>query len=82
MTGDAKICRTIEHIEREVGPIDILVNNAGYGNEGTFEESSLDDLRRQFDVNVFGAVAVTQAVLPYMRKRRSGHSSTSPRWAV
>ena len=70
---DAKVEQTAARIEREVGPIDVLVNNAGYGHEGTFEESSLDDLRRQFEVNVFGAVAVTKAVLPFMRKRRSGH---------
>ncbi|MGV6875532.1 oxidoreductase [Pseudochelatococcus sp. B33] len=73
VTEDAKIQPTVDRIEREVGPIDVLVNNAGYGHEGTLEESTLDDLRRQFDVNVFGAVAVTKAVLPFMRKRRSGH---------
>jgi len=49
------------------------VNNAGYGHEGTIEESPLADLRRQFDVNVFGAVAMIKAVLPFMRKRRTGH---------
>ena len=58
---------------REVGPIDVLVNNAGYGHEGVLEESSLADLQRQFDANVFGAVAMMKAVLPEMRKRRSGH---------
>lgn len=55
------------------GPIDVLVNNAGYGHEGTLEESPLDEMRRQFDVNVFGAVAMIKAVLPTMRTRRSGH---------
>ncbi len=49
-----------------------LVNNAGYGHEGLVEESSMEDLRRQFDVNFFGAVAVIKAVLPAMRQRRSG----------
>ncbi|WP_420819306.1 oxidoreductase [Paraburkholderia flava] len=63
----------VEHIEREHGPIDVLVNNAGYGHEGILEESPLDAMRRQFDVNVFGAVAITKAVLPAMRQRRSGH---------
>ncbi len=58
---------------QRVGPIDVLVNNAGYGHEGTLEESGLDAMRRQFDVNVFGAVAMTKAVLPSMRERRSGH---------
>jgi len=73
VTDDAKIQPTVDLVEREVGPIDVLVNNAGYGHEGTFEESTMDDLRHQFEVNVFGAVAVTKAVLPSMRKRRAGH---------
>src|ERR1700733_6436455 len=60
-------------IENGIGAIDVLVNNAGYGHEGILEESSIDDLRRQFEVNVFGAVAVIQAVLPFMRRRRAGH---------
>ncbi|WP_300754834.1 oxidoreductase [Janthinobacterium sp.] len=55
-----------------VGPIDVLVNNAGYGHEGTLEESPLEDLQRQFEVNVFGPVAMIKAVLPQMRERRSG----------
>ncbi len=63
----------IAEVESSVGPLDVLINNAGYGHEGVMEESSLDDMRRQFDVNVFGAVAMIKAVLPYMRKRRSGH---------
>ncbi|HZY74076.1 MAG TPA: oxidoreductase [Edaphobacter sp.] len=49
-----------------------LINNAGYGHEGTLEESSMDALRKQFEVNVFGAVAMIKAVLPFMRKRREG----------
>jgi NAD(P)-dependent dehydrogenase (short-subunit alcohol dehydrogenase family) len=64
---------TIERIEKAIGPIDVLINNAGYGHEGVMEESSLEEMRRQFDVNVFGAVAVTKAVLPFMRARRAGH---------
>ncbi|ANC42952.1 oxidoreductase [Pandoraea pnomenusa] len=63
----------VADIEANVGPIDVLVNNAGYGHEGVMEESPLTEMRRQFDVNVFGAVAVTKAVLPYMRSRRRGH---------
>ncbi|MFM0054714.1 oxidoreductase [Paraburkholderia phytofirmans] len=67
------IAPAVAAIIQTVGPIDVLVNNAGYGHEGTLEESPLDDLRRQFDVNVFGAVAMIKAVLPAMRERRSGH---------
>ncbi len=59
--------------ERRAGPIDVLVNNAGYGHEGVLEESSMDDLQRQFAANVFGPVAMAKAVLPGMRERRRGH---------
>jgi NAD(P)-dependent dehydrogenase (short-subunit alcohol dehydrogenase family) len=58
---------------RVAGPIDVLVNNAGYGHEGVLEESPLDDMVRQFNANLFGAVAMIKAVLPGMRERRSGH---------
>jgi NAD(P)-dependent dehydrogenase (short-subunit alcohol dehydrogenase family) len=63
----------VADIEANVGPIDVLVNNAGYGLEGIMEESSLVEMRRQFDVNVFGAVAMMKSVLPAMRARRRGH---------
>lgn len=63
----------VADIEETVGPVDVLVNNAGYGHEGILEESPLADMRRQFDVNVFGAVAMMKAVLPFMRGRRKGH---------
>lgn len=73
VTDTDVVTPTITAIEEEVGPIDVLVNNAGYGVEGTFEESPLHTFRQQFEVNVFGVVAVTQAVLPRMRERRAGH---------
>ncbi|MGE8161399.1 oxidoreductase [Paraburkholderia sp. NPDC080076] len=73
VTDFEAIAPAVAAITQTVGPIDVLVNNAGYGHEGTLEESPLDDLRRQFDVNVFGAVAMIKAVLPAMRERRSGH---------
>ena len=63
----------IADAESRFGPVDVLVNNAGYGHEGIFEESPLDEMRRQFEVNVFGAVAVTQAFVPRFRERRRGH---------
>lgn len=63
----------VREIETSIGPVDVLVNNAGYGHEGVVEESPLSELRRQFDVNVFGAVAMIKAVLPFMRERRRGH---------
>lgn len=63
----------VRKIEAHVGPIDVLINNAGYGHEGILEESPLAELIRQFEVNVFGAVAMIKAVLPTMRRRRGGH---------
>ncbi len=73
VTDVERIDEVVGEIESAIGPIDVLVNNAGYGHEGTLEESPLDDMRRQFDVNVFGAVAMIKAVLPAMRERRRGH---------
>jgi NAD(P)-dependent dehydrogenase (short-subunit alcohol dehydrogenase family) len=73
VTDTKTIAPVIAEVEANVGPIDVLVNNAGYGHEGILEESTIDDLRRQFEVNFFGAVAVVQAVLPFMRQRRAGH---------
>jgi len=55
-----------------IGVVDVLVNNAGYGLQGAFEQTSLEDIRRQFETNVFGAVALTQLVLPKMRAQRRG----------
>jgi NAD(P)-dependent dehydrogenase (short-subunit alcohol dehydrogenase family) len=72
VTNFAGIAPLVEEIEKTAGPIDVLVNNAGYGFEGILEESTLEEVRHQFDVNVFGAVAMIQAVLPGMRKRRAG----------
>jgi NAD(P)-dependent dehydrogenase (short-subunit alcohol dehydrogenase family) len=73
VTNTEAIAPAVADIENRIGPIDVLVNNAGYGHEGILEESSVADLRHQFEVNVFGAVAMIQAVLPSMRKRRAGH---------
>ncbi|GBD48356.1 oxidoreductase [Methylopila sp. Yamaguchi] len=73
VTDYAAVPAAVRAAEREAGPIDVLVNNAGYGHEGALEESSIDDLQRQFAANVFGPVAMMKAVLPGMRERRSGH---------
>ncbi|WP_226475982.1 oxidoreductase [Pseudomonas sp. MWU16-30323] len=73
VTDFERIDNVVAEVETRFGPVDVLVNNAGYGHEGIFEESPLEDMRRQFDVNVFGAVAVTKAFVPYFRQRRRGH---------
>jgi NAD(P)-dependent dehydrogenase (short-subunit alcohol dehydrogenase family) len=72
VTEYARIPEVVAEVEKTIGGIEVLVNNAGYGMEGPIEESSMEEIRRQFEVNVFGALAVTQAVLPFMRQRRSG----------
>ncbi|MEO7067417.1 MAG: oxidoreductase [Rhodanobacter sp.] len=59
--------------EARFGSVDVLVNNAGYGHEGIFEESPLEAMRQQFEVNVFGAVAMMKAFVPGFRERRRGH---------
>jgi NAD(P)-dependent dehydrogenase (short-subunit alcohol dehydrogenase family) len=76
VTDDAGVVATVDEVESTIAPIDVLITNAGYGFEGTVEESNMGDLRRQFDVNVFGTVATVKAVLPYMRQRRRGHIVT------
>lgn len=73
VTDDEAVFQTIDEIEATVGPIDVAIANAGYGHEGVFEESTMAELRAQFDVNVFGVVATVKAVLPHMRRRRRGH---------
>jgi NAD(P)-dependent dehydrogenase (short-subunit alcohol dehydrogenase family) len=55
------------------GRLDVIVNNAGYGQFGFLEEVSEEQARAQIDTNVFGAMWVTQAALPYLRKQGSGH---------
>ena len=63
----------IRDAEEKNGPFDVLVNKAGYGLTGAIEEVRIDDVKALFDVNVVGVIAVTQAVLPGMRRRRAGH---------
>ena len=55
------------------GHIDVVVNNAGFGLFGALEELPNEELRREFDTNVFGAIAVIRAALPHLREQRSGH---------
>ncbi|WP_328606942.1 oxidoreductase [Amycolatopsis sp. NBC_00345] len=73
VTDDKAVFAVVDEVEKSVGPIDVVIANAGYGHEGVFEESPMSELRAQFDTNVFGVAATVHAVLPGMRKRRSGH---------
>jgi NAD(P)-dependent dehydrogenase (short-subunit alcohol dehydrogenase family) len=72
VTNEAAVKSAVAKAESVTGQIDILVNNAGYGLVGAVEEASLDEVRRQFETNVFGPLAVLKAVLPAMRARRAG----------
>ena len=72
VTDDESMTSGIEKIIAETGRIDVLVNNAGYGSYGAIEDVTLDEARRQFEVNVFGLGRLTQLVLPHMRAQRSG----------
>jgi NAD(P)-dependent dehydrogenase (short-subunit alcohol dehydrogenase family) len=73
VTDDASIRGAVAHTLDAYGRIDVLVNNAGYGLLGAFEECTDRELREAFDTNLFGAMAVTRAVLPVMREQGAGH---------
>jgi len=73
VTHKAGIENAVQESLKAFGRIDVLVNNAGYGLTGSIEEVSDKEIRDQFETNVFGLLNVTRAVLPILRKQRSGH---------
>src|SRR3954469_23102640 len=72
VTDDVSVKNTVQAILSETGRIDVLVNNAGYGLNGAFEDLAMDEIKAQYETNVFGLIRTTQAVLPIMRRQKSG----------
>jgi len=72
VTKEASVNNAIQSITNETSRIDVLVNNAGYGLMGAFEDLLMDEIKAQFETNLFGLIRTTQAVLPIMRKQNSG----------
>jgi NAD(P)-dependent dehydrogenase (short-subunit alcohol dehydrogenase family) len=72
VNDDSSVEYAIGNIVRENGRIDFLVNNAGYDSFGSLEESSLEEIKQQFETNFFGVVRTTKAVIPTMRKQGNG----------
>ncbi|MBO4847622.1 MAG: SDR family oxidoreductase [Clostridia bacterium] len=72
VTDEAAVKAAVEEIVRREGRIDLLINNAGFGISGAVEFTELEDAKRQFDVNFFGMVNFTKAVLPHMRGAGKG----------
>jgi NAD(P)-dependent dehydrogenase (short-subunit alcohol dehydrogenase family) len=73
VTSEDAIRKAVADAHARFGGIDVLVNNAGYGYFSAIEEGEDEEIRRQFETNVFGLISLTRHVLPGMRERRSGH---------
>ena len=76
VTSDLSISDCIKQVLSHSGTIDVLINNAGIGICGSAEETSIEQAYRQFETNFWGVVKMTKAVLPVMRKQRSGNIIT------
>ncbi|MCG8348968.1 MAG: SDR family oxidoreductase [Chloroflexales bacterium] len=72
VTDEASIANAAEQILNDFGAVDVVLNNAGYGLLGPFEAATPEQIKRQFDTNVFGLMSVTRAFLPHFRANRAG----------
>jgi len=72
VTDDSSVVDAIDNILKEKKSIEVVVNNAGYGLMGSIEDSSLNEIKSQFETNFFGAIRVMRKVLPIMRKQKAG----------
>lgn len=72
LTNEESIQQAVKTIIDAEGRIDVLVNNAGYGSYGAVEDVTIEEAKRQFEVNLFGLARITQLVLPHMRNQKSG----------
>ncbi len=72
VTNESEIQNVVDTIIQKEGKIDVLWNNAGYGLYGSVEDVPVEEARKQFEVNLFGLAAITQKVVPFMRKSNSG----------
>lgn len=73
VTDSEQINQVVKKTAEHFGRIDVLVNNAGYGLLGALEETSLDQMRANFETNLFGPIAMIRAVMPFFRAQKSGH---------
>lgn len=72
VTRSSEVAAAVRNIFSDFSRIDVLLNNAGYGAIGPFEKSTDEEIKNQFEVNVFGLMSLTREVLPYLRKQGSG----------
>src|SRR5829696_3456757 len=77
VASEASVSAVVKQVIERFGRLDVLVNNAGVGTAGAAEESSVAQAQSVFDINVFGVIRMTKAVLPHMRARAADASSTS-----